>query len=77
MLISWKIGSYVGQRICGNEKELHGIMGSLHVHLTSHITRNANLLTGRRLEIRSAVNGEKRVDEACTSTDLINVEAVV
>ena len=36
-------------------------MGSLP--LISHITRKANLLTGKRLKTRGEVNGEERVTD--------------
>ena len=41
------------------KKELYSIMGGLP--LISHITRKANLLTGKWLKTRGEVNGEERV----------------
>ena len=53
-------------------KTMYGIMGGLP--LISQVAKSAD---GQWLETRSAVNGEECVDEACTSFDLVNVEAVV
>ena len=43
-------------------------MGSL-----PQVIRKANVLTSRRLEAKSAVNGEKCINGACTSLDLVNM----
>ena len=44
---------------CCLKKELYSIIGGLP--LISQVTRKANLLTGRRLETRSEINGEERI----------------
>ena len=41
------------------------------------ISQVAKTADRQQLETRSAVNGEECVNEACTSFDLVNMEAVV